>query len=55
MTKKKDTTQKILKEEEKIRKIAKYILIAFCLQFIAYLVLINVVPIGNDTNGDVYI
>lgn len=55
MTKKKDTTQKMLKEEEKIRKIAKYILIAFCLQFIAYLVLINVVPIGNDINGDGYI
>lgn len=52
MTKKKDTTQKILKEEEKIRKIAKYILIAFCMQFMAYLLLINVVPLGHDDNGD---
>lgn len=52
MANKDSTNKQLTKEEEKIRKIAKYILIAFCMQFMAYLLLINVVPLGHDDNGD---
>lgn len=55
VVKKMNTTQKLTQEEARIRKFAKYILVAFCMQFIFYLVLINIVPLGNDDNNDGYI
>ncbi len=45
-------TKRLSREEELIRKIAKYILSAFCLQFVVYLFLLNIIPIGTDQNGD---
>lgn len=55
MANKGNRNQQSTKEEERVRKIAKCILIAFCMQFMAYLLLINLVPIGNDKNSDGYI
>lgn len=44
--------RRIAKDKEKISKIAKWLLIALCVQFIIYLVLLNIIPFAKDVDGD---
>ncbi len=49
--KKKNKYKEVMeKESENIRKFAKGIMIAFCLQFLIYLIVLNLLPLGNDKN-----
>ena len=44
--------RRILAEKENIANIAKWLLIAFCLQFVFYLGLINIIPMTDLETGD---
>lgn len=44
--------RKLMAEKERISNIAKWILVAFCLQFVFYLFLINIVPVNNEVTGE---
>ncbi|MBQ8298813.1 MAG: O-antigen ligase family protein [Clostridia bacterium] len=45
--------RRLMAEKENISNIAKWILVAFCLQFIFYLFLINIVPLVNESTGEI--
>lgn len=45
--------RKLMAEKENISNIAKWILVAFCLQFIFYLFLINIIPVINESTGEI--
>lgn len=45
--------RKLLAEKENISNVAKWLLVAFCLQFVFYLFLINIIPMLNETTGEV--
>ena len=44
--------RRILAEKENIANIAKWLLVAFCLQFVFYLGLINIIPMTDLETGD---
>lgn len=47
--------RRILASKEFVSKVAKILLCAFCMQFIFYLILVNVIPIGyQDADGNTY-
>ena len=45
-------SRRIAKDKDKISKIAKWLLVALCVQFLIYLVLLNIIPFSYDANGD---
>lgn len=46
------TLRRVAKEKERISKYAFYILVAFCVQFLIYLVFLNLIPFYNDADND---
>lgn len=44
--------RRILTEKENIANIAKWLLVAFCLQFVFYIGLINIIPMTDAQTGD---
>ena len=45
-------SRRIAKDKDRISKLAKWLLVALCVQFLIYLVLLNIIPFSNDANGD---
>ncbi|MBQ9279791.1 MAG: O-antigen ligase family protein [Clostridia bacterium] len=45
-------SRRIAKDKDRISKIAKWLLVVLCVQFIIYLFLLNIIPFSNDKNGD---
>ena len=45
-------SRRIAKDKDRISKIAQWLLVALCVQFIIYLFLLNIIPFSKDIDGD---